>query len=343
MSTAAPDFNRIRRARRLCFFAHYDQDGIVADHVLHYLDAIARSGFEIVVVSTAGLDGVQAARLNDRGHHLLLRENEGLDFGGWIEMCIRTFPIDAELLLLANDSVYAPVGDLGEFIDRLLAVDADFYGAVESAEIRRHLQSWFLLLRPTAFNSLAFRGLMTTPMPAMESKAALIERYEIGLTQSLATSGLRHHAAFSPLVPGRLAADWPYNPAHLLWSDLLAAGVPFIKIEMLRFNLIGVGDLDEWQRQVEARAPALLPMIESDLRRRGTRLRPGYFEMSKAAPVYWPELRTLVLADHRGTSATMRRLRRFAFRTMLAAIWYPRRAYAKLALRRHRGSSDVRR
>lgn len=293
----------IRGARRLCFFAHYHPHGIAAEHVLLHLAALAEAGFTVVVLSTATMPPAEAAKLRAVCALLIERENRGLDFGGWIEAVARFFPIEAELLLFANDSVYAPVGDLPGFIDRLVAVPADFYGAVESLEGAPHLQSWFLLFRPAAYRSPAFAALLGTPIPPDMPKAEIIARYEMGLTPALVAAGLRYHAAYSPSRHGLIAAAARLNAGQLLWRELIADGMPFLKIELLRDNPLHVPGLDAWPAAVGRRAPALVPAIRDDLARRRTAGGVGapvgpWDTRDQPNPAFWPELQPVMRRDY---------------------------------------------
>ncbi len=326
------DEQQISQASRLCFFAHYDHENIVADHVLLYLAALRSAGFTIVVLSTSRLPESEQAKITALGVDVVLRDNEGMDFGGWIEACSRFFPIAADMLLLANDSVYAPVGDIGSFLDRLTSLNADFYGAVESGEVAPHLQSWFLLFRPSAYRSAAFTNLMCRPMPSFETKGELIVRYEVGLTRALVNAGLHYRAGFSLSPSTGIASRYPYNPAHILWRQVIEKGVPFLKIELLRYNLVRVTNTAQWCAVVGAHAPNLVPLIAADLERRGTTPPPGLVEMSYAPPVYWPELRRIILADYQreATGTTMRRGRILVLRVSMAIARIPRRIYTRL-------------
>jgi len=326
------DEQRIGQASRLCFFAHYDEDGVVADHVLLYLAALREANFVIVVLSTARLDEVEQAKITALGAYVILRDNQGMDFGGWIEACIRFFPITADLLLLANDSVYAPLADLATFIDQLTTRSADFYGAIESLEVAPHLQSWFLLFRPSAYRSAAFSELMRRPMPIITEKGTLVIRYEVGLTRTLVDAGLQYHAAFSLASSTGIAKHYPYNPAHVLWREAIEQGIPFLKIELLRYNLVRITNTAEWPAVVTAHAPHLVPLITADLVRRGTKPAPGILKMSHAPSVYWPELRPLVLADYRreATGIPIRRGSIATMRLAMAIARIPRRLYARL-------------
>ncbi|WP_322966103.1 rhamnan synthesis F family protein [Sphingomonas fuzhouensis] len=337
VSIPAIDERRIRDTARLCLFAHYHQDGWVAEHTLHYLRALQDAGFVTVVLSTAKLTSDALNDLRTVGAEVILRENTGMDFGGWIEACMRFFPIKAQLLLLANDSVYGPLTDLSSFIDQLLTHDADFYGAVESLEIAPHLQSWFLLLRPEAYQSSAFSALMCTPMPDLPDKLSLVTKYEIGLSQRLVASGLRYHSAFSFDERQGIARRYPYNPAHLLWREIIDNGVPFLKVELLRLNRMRVVDTIKWKTVVASHAPSLVSMIQADLDHRGVEPLPRFGAMSAWPFIYWPELRKTVLSDYRSSSdgrGWKASLHFMALRTLALFAVVPRRVHARIIARR---------
>lgn len=337
ISISTIDERRIRDAARLCLFAHYHQDGWVAAHTLHYLRALRNAGFVTVVLSTAKLRPDALNDLRAVGAEVILRENTGMDFGGWIEACIRFFPIKAQLLLLANDSVYGPLTNLSSFIDHLLSHDADFYGAVESLEIAPHLQSWFILLRPEAYRSSAFSALMCTPMQAMSNKLALVLKYEIGLSQALASAGLRYYAAFSFDEQQVIARRHPYNPAHILWREVIETGVPFLKVELLRLNRMRVVDAVKWRSVVASRDPLLASMIQQDLDHRGVEPLPRFGAMSAWPFIYWPELRRTVLSDYRSSSKRgdwRDSLHLVALRILVAFAVVPRRMHSRILSRK---------
>lgn len=284
----------IQTAKRVCFFANYHQDAIIADHVIFYLTAIKNAGFLIVLVSTSLLPPSEIEKLSGICVQVILRENEGLDFGSWITAVERFFPLGAELLLLANDSVYAPVGDLAGYIDRLCSIEADFYGAVESGELDNHLQSWFILLRPKAYTSTAFSNLMKFPMMATATKFDLIKAYEIGLTQRLIKDNLQYHASFSSRHLTGFASRYSFNYSHVLWKELVQDGIPFIKIELVRQNPVRVTNVSQVRKVVHDAEPHLVSLIETDLARRGRLPMKRWIEMTDSPPLYWPEVRFLL-------------------------------------------------
>lgn len=295
--------------RRVCYFAHYDPDDVVGDHVVHYLQALRTAGFALLIGTPCALPPVERAKLEALAEHVLIRANVGMDFGTWIDLFDRFPPGDHDLVLMANDSVYAPIGDPAAFFERLLAVPADFYGAIASGEIVPHLQSWLVLLRPAAHRSTSFRELMRRgAIGPNTSKTEIVDRFELGMTQRLVASGLRYHAAYDWRRDSRIAARLPFNPMHLLWDELITAElVPFLKVELLRYNPANVAGVDRWPALVAAHRPALVPMIQADLIRRAATgsstpiIRPMSRTRLKGAPdpIYRRQLRPGVIRDFR--------------------------------------------
>jgi lipopolysaccharide biosynthesis protein len=254
----------------ICLFAHYDRDDRLADHVLYYIMALQRTGFDVVVISATQLNYEDRGKLAAINAALVLRENIGLDFGSWAAGLSQLRDTSGRLkiegrLLLANDSVFGPIGDLSEALDRLSNMPGDVHCMVETAQTIPHMQSWFLMFSPAAYRSPAFEAIFTQNFAAM-SKADIIKAGEIGLSVTMRNAGLRFTALASNPPRGGIRRLMRANPTHFLWQSLIERdGVPFLKVELLRDNPDGVASVSNWPAIVRARAPALLPLIESYL------------------------------------------------------------------------------
>jgi lipopolysaccharide biosynthesis protein len=256
-------------AMQHCLFAHFDKDNRIADHVLRYLGEIKQLGFSIVFISSARLDGVELERVGGCCDDIMLRENAGLDFGSWAAGLAKYRHAVGGRVLLANDSVYGPIGSLAAAFDRLTRTPADFYGMVESLEPSPHLQSWFLLFEPWVVASDAFAAILKQPFSRM-NKRQIIRNGEIALSRRLVGAGFRYEALFrnarSKLMNPRYAA----NPMLVFWRELLVTErVPFLKIELLRDNPIRVEDAATILRVVDSIDPSLRNLISSHLARTG--------------------------------------------------------------------------
>jgi len=253
--------------RDLCLFAHFDKNDIVDDYVLHYLRHIRQLGFSTILISSAQLTVSGIARAKIDCQDVIVRENAGLDFASWSAGFAKYRHEFTGRLLLVNDSVYGPIGDLANAFDRLGRTPADFYGMVESLEATPHLQSWFLLFEPWVVKTKEFAAILDQPFNKM-TKTQIIRNGELALSQRLVAAGFRYEALFrndrSQLMNQRHFA----NPMLLFWRELLLVDrVPFLKIELLRDNPLGVEDSDTIMKAATQIDPQFGKLIKQHLTR----------------------------------------------------------------------------
>lgn len=288
---------------RPCVFVHWDGGGEVRPHVLAYLRSLAEAGLSVLFVSNAGflrpeaLDAVKALCAG-----VLIRRNVGYDFGAWREGFEQLgLPReDTEFAVMANDSVYGPLRPVDEMLGRMDFAQADVWGCTETWQTRYHLQSYLVAFSPAVLASPAWRRFWAA-VRSTPSKTLVIQRYEIGLSQSLIRAGFDLRALWPygalvedvdlPLITEDLpegtlldplldvrraharhvrnsaAFRVPLNPTSDLWRQLLRAGFPFIKRELLRSNPTRVSDLVDWREVVRALDGQDVALIERDLQR----------------------------------------------------------------------------
>jgi lipopolysaccharide biosynthesis protein len=256
--------------RRAIILAHHDPDGIVDPHVIHALRAYRALAARLVVVSTS------LRRLPDdlvgTVDTFLPRENVGYDFGSWqagLRMLSPSGGVEAagfDEVVCVNDSVYGPLFDPAPMFTDPRTAGADLWGMVISTQPPRHggrlprphLQSWFLAARRALLASACWRDFWSGVVP-QSTKDDVISRYEVGLSEQVMAAGFRIAALYDAgreAPPGwrdvvaDLSAQRPFaawrllrrirrryhNPAELLPRRLLAAGIPYAKVSLLRVN-----------------------------------------------------------------------------------------------------------
>ena len=250
--------SRVRSAakpEKVCIFSHFDRESIVRRYVFPYVEAIIAAGFRVTFVSTADrIADDDRDRLETLGADVHIRENKGLDFGSWqygIEKIGNLESLDQ--LLLANDSVFGPLFDLGFMFDQMNRTDADFWGVTDSYEGRWHLQSYFLCFNANVIRSEVFREFFRKDFSALP-KRQVINQGEIALSQDLILAGFSGAAScpYGALTEGRF--DGTRNPTQHYWDELIEqCRCPFVKLLLLRENPNGVENLDRW-RDVIARS-----------------------------------------------------------------------------------------
>ena len=309
----------------VCLFAHFDQNNKVDDYVLHYLNKIKELNFSIVFISAAQLPRAEVERLKNSCFDVILRENAGLDFGSWSDGFAKYGAAIRGRLLLANDSVYGPIGNLQVALDRLTRSPADFYGLVESAETDAHLSSWFLLFEPWVIQHPEFRSILGQPFSTM-TKRQIIERGEVALSRRLTQAGFRYQALYQAVQAG-LSRRHSVNPMLVFWHELLFnEGVPFVKIELLRDNPIGREDAATILQTVKQIDPFMGVLIKSHLGRT-TRRPPRIF----LARLWYAMIRERY--DHKQRSWATSAFNQIKLELLTALVWASRWSKATWHLR----------
>ncbi|MGZ3275157.1 MAG: rhamnan synthesis F family protein [Caulobacteraceae bacterium] len=233
--------------RRPCLFVHFDPHDRVDPYVRRYLAALDSCGLDLILISSSDLSAEAFDEVAPLVAAAVCRENRGLDFAGWA-LAMELFPqvLEGDGLLIANDSVYGPVGDLAGMFARMEQRRLDAWGVAESFERgAQHVQSWFVWFERTALASPAFRRFWDEVLP-LTDKDAIINGYELPLLPRLRDAGL----SVGAVAPFPALGEVVCNPTARPWCRLLAAGAPFLKVQLLREAPQGA-DLTGWTSEVD--------------------------------------------------------------------------------------------
>lgn len=222
------------RGCKVALIAHWDLNGLIDPYVMHYAKALKALGYHVLLASDRPVHapGATLGELPDALDAVIHRTCPGYDFTSW-RAALHAFPtlLEADGLVLTNDSIFAPVGDLGRVHAAMDALPCDFWGMVQSQDKKPHLQSYYLVFRPAALRSPAFNHYWKLVGPQTDKEKAIT--YELNLGLWLARHGLRS-GAFSP----RENQPAPMlNPTHCGWDHLIEKyGVPLLKRDLIFQN-----------------------------------------------------------------------------------------------------------
>lgn len=250
------------KKENLCIFVNFDKKSKLHKYVINYLIDL-RENFDIIFVSTSeqlGEDHKAIEKLKSITKKIIIRENEGYDFGSWrlgLES-IKDEIHNYENLLLCNDSVYGPIYKTNEMLDFFKKSDLDIMGATSSFEVQYHIQSFFVLYNRKTFLSKTFERLWNS-IRHHKDKWEIVNNYEIGFSQTFINLGYKVGAYCS-------AENYPLvNIAHVFWKDLIKKNrFPFIKIELLRDNPTGV-DISDWREVIKKNSNYDINLIDAHL------------------------------------------------------------------------------
>jgi lipopolysaccharide biosynthesis protein len=221
--------------RRIAYFAHFSVDGRVRRYVFRHLAALREVCSEVVFASNSPLGAGDRASLGRVATTVFERANEGFDFAMWKDGFSRVDPAPFDEVVLTNSSVFGPTVPLAPLFLRMKKSGADVWGITDNEELGWHLQSYFLVFTRKAHTSAAFHAFWDD-VRALGDKQEVIVRYEVGLSARLVAAGLSLRAA----VPLSILPRREGNPTMFQPAALMAAGCPFVKVELLRDNPYGV-------------------------------------------------------------------------------------------------------
>ncbi|MEP9376050.1 rhamnan synthesis F family protein [Aquabacter sp. CN5-332] len=230
----------------VCLFVAYAPDGRFFAHTLRYCADLKRNGLRLVLIAVTDRPDLDCL---DPGPEvadaLVVRENHGYDFAAWAA-CLRYMPElwAAPELWFANDSVYHAAAPLAEMVERVRRSPADVVAMTGSSEIAPHFQSYLFVLKDGALRREGVRRFWGG-VRSLADKNQVIRDYEVRQKATLEAEGLKVEILFS--APG---GDGD-NRLHHGWRALLAAGFPFVKVQLLRDNPYGA-DLAGWRDALAA-------------------------------------------------------------------------------------------
>ncbi len=248
--------------KRICIYAHYDSRGTIKGYVRHCLSNIRNEFDELVFVTSSTLGPFEKSKIAGLCTAILEVENIGFDFYSWkkgietVRERLNTF----DALVLLNSSVLGPVSPLGNVFAKMEASRCDFWGMTECFLVRHHLQSYFLCCNGRMCSSRAFREYWSALEP-LAVKEKVISEYETAFTRHFARRGFKKGVAFPvgmfiPLWKRILDKNLAKRNTTLVFApELLEAGMPFVKIQLLASNPFGA-DLPRLRALLEQRYPA---------------------------------------------------------------------------------------
>jgi lipopolysaccharide biosynthesis protein len=223
--------------KRTIIFAHYDKDNIIDPYVLQYLQVLRPLANELIFVSDSDLPKSEISKL-DVDKKVIGRHGE-YDFGSYK----RGFEVmsDADQLVFCNDSCY-----LIDDIEPLLENNSDFFGVITNTnDYPQHLQSYFVVFNRKVVESAVFKKFMSS-ITKLEKKQEIIERYEIGLTQTLSKAGF----SFGSFIREIFEHNPTMNKDYFL--KLRPSGFPFLKTDLLKNNPCKTIKVCRWKNGLSA-------------------------------------------------------------------------------------------
>ena len=170
--------------KRLFLFAFFDPQGIVGEAALRYLEALHAFG-DIVLAADCALQAGEEDKLAPLVVSYTASRHGEYDFGSYKRAYQQADLSGYDVVYLVNDSVVGPLQPLEPYLQGMEALGTDALGlALSPSRHGRHLQSWFIGLKPSVFRASWFSEFLAG-VEAVGRKEDVCIRYENGLARLL--------------------------------------------------------------------------------------------------------------------------------------------------------------
>lgn len=221
--------------KRIAFYTLFDPKGDVQAYNEYYIKSL----FDVASVVCVIVNGFVKENAIEKikqipGVLLLKRENVGYDFAAWKEGIERiSFPTleNYDEIILTNCSCYGPIFPFSDSFDLMDIRECDFWGYTEHREVKnlfkRHLQSYFLVIRKSLFSSSDFKDWIKQLSPSQCWQDEVFE-HEVTFTHYFEKLG------YVSDVFCKINSIEPVNPTILKPLELLNNKVPLVKRKLFK-------------------------------------------------------------------------------------------------------------
>ena len=170
--------------KRLFLFAFYDPQGVVGEAVLRYLEALHVLG-DTVLAGDCDLQPGEGNKFAPLVVSYTASRHGEYDSGSYKRAYQQAGLSGYDVVYLVNDSVVGPLQPMEPYLQRMEALGTDAFGfALNPSRHGRHLQSWFIGLKPSVFRASWFSEFLAG-VEAVGRKEDVCIRYENGLARLL--------------------------------------------------------------------------------------------------------------------------------------------------------------
>ena len=208
--------------KRLFLIAGYDAKNQIDESLIHLVRSMSKLG-DTVVYMDSDCDEQQISKLSKYTLYCDASRHGEYDFGSYKRAYLyakkQNILGNYDFLYLVNDSVYGPLKDITEYLNKMESMQTDAFGLVCNPHPEHpHIQSWFIGCTRKVFLTDWFDKFICS-VKKQSDKGTVTKLYEQGFSKLVLDHGLKWNCLYS--VSGRKI----YNNVKRLFQQ----GLPFIK------------------------------------------------------------------------------------------------------------------
>lgn len=180
--------------KRTCVFASYDKEGIINSYVISFLKYLREVADEIIFVSDCSFSLKELNKIRNYVSYSLCEPHGEYDFGSYkrgIQYLLEKEKgtIKTDELILCNDSCFC-INSLDNVFKSMSENKCDFWSMTSSNTPKRHLQSFFLVIRKNMINSECFLSFLNN-IKKQRTVLDIINCYEVPFLSEMESSGFK--------------------------------------------------------------------------------------------------------------------------------------------------------
>lgn len=183
--------------KRLGIFCFYDKEGVVDKYVENLLEDLKLNITELIIVVNGNLEYEGKRILEGYSEKIILRQNEGLDFGAYTDVILNIIGEKNlkkwDEVVFCNDTFYGPFIPFQNIFLEMDSRESDFWGLnyVET-NIINYIQSYFMVFRKKIIqNGVLYNFLVQNIGNKIESWEDACAFFEVGLFAYLLKYGYK--------------------------------------------------------------------------------------------------------------------------------------------------------
>ena len=178
----------MKKIKRIFLIAGYDKNGKINSALVHQIRSFAKYG-DCILVMDSDCDESEIAKTKPYCIYVNATRHGEYDFGSYKRAFIwakeNTNLSNYDFMYMLNDSVYGPLFDIGDYLNKMESLGTDVFGMVKKTGGKfEHIQSWFIGMNKQVFLSKWFSDFITS-VRKVETKTMVTALYENGFTHKL--------------------------------------------------------------------------------------------------------------------------------------------------------------
>jgi len=211
------------RFKNLFIFAGYDKEGIIDTSLVFYIKSLSQYGDVIAFIDSDATTSTELDKIKPYTIFAEMKRHGEYDFGsykrGFLYAKNKNILSKYQHVYLVNDSVYGPLFDIKDVLNKMEHIKTDAVGiTVSTHRTHSYMESWFILLNKPIFTSDWFNDFMSNITKQIDKNDVTI-KYEHGLSNLIR----EHNCTWSGLYVFR--GCFTYNNPKYLFQH----GCPLIK------------------------------------------------------------------------------------------------------------------